>query len=70
MSELHLKQPQFTYRACESFAKHLERIQKFTGTDNLKHLYKNKLDKVDFAHDAAYYSNSKDLDKKTISDKI
>ena len=27
MSELHLKQPQFTYRACGSFTKHLERIQ-------------------------------------------
>ena len=50
--------------------KHLERIQKFIGTGNLKHLYKNKLDKVGFVHDAAYYSDSKDLDKKTISDKI
>ena len=27
MSELHLKQPQFTYGACGSFTKHLERIQ-------------------------------------------
>ena len=69
MSELHLKQPQFTYRACGSFTKHLERIQKFIRTGNLKYLYKNKLDKVGFAHDAAY-SDSKDLDKRTISDKI
>ena len=28
MSELHLKQPGFTYSACEPFTKHHERIQK------------------------------------------
>ena len=34
-----------------------------------KHSYKNELDKACFAHDAAY-SDSKDLAKRTISDKI
>ena len=38
-------------------------------TGNLKHLYRNELDKDYFAHDAAY-SDSKDLARKTISDKI
>ena len=38
-------------------------------TVNLKHLYRKELDKVCFAHDAAY-SKSKDLAKRTISDKI
>ena len=38
-------------------------------TGNLKDLYRNELDKVSFAHDAAY-SDSKDLAKGTISDKI
>ena len=38
-------------------------------TGNLKDLYRNELDKVSFAHDAAY-SDSKDLAKRTISDKI
>ena len=36
---------------------------------NLKHLYRKELDKVCFYRDAAY-SDSKDLAKKTISDKI
>ena len=67
MSELHLKQSRFTYSACEPFTKHHERIQKFRETDNLKHWYRNEIDKACFAHDAAY-SDSKDLAKRTISD--
>ena len=35
----------------------------------LKHIYTHELNKVCFAHDAAY-SDSKDLAKRTISDKI
>ena len=46
-----------------------ERIQKFRETGNLKHLYRNELDKACFAHDVAYY-DSKDLAKRTIPDKI
>ena len=62
MSELHLK---FT----RPFTKHRERIQKYRETSNLKYLYRNELDKACFAHDAAY-SDSKDLAKTTISDKV
>ena len=69
MPKLHLKQPGFTNSACGPFTKHCERIQKFRETGNLKHLYRNELDKACFDHDAAY-SHSKDLLKKTISDKI
>ena len=65
MPELHLKQPGFTYMACVSFTKHPERIQKFRETGNLKHLYRNELDKTCFTHDAAY-SDSKDSAKTTI----
>ena len=37
MPELHLKHPGFTYIACRQFTrKHLERIQKFRETGNLK----------------------------------
>ena len=68
MPELHLKQPGFTYLPCGPFTKHRQRIQKFRETGNLKHLYRNELDKACFAHDAAY-SESKDLAKRTISDK-
>ena len=56
--EFHLKQPEFTYSVCGPFTKHHERIQKFRETFNLKDLYRNELEKVCFAHDAAY-SNSK-----------
>ena len=67
--ELHLKQPGFTYRACGPFTKDRQRRQKFRETGSLKHLYRNELDKACFAHDAAY-SDSKDLVKRFISDKI
>ena len=69
MSELHLKQPGFTCSACEPFTKYRERIQKFRKTGDLKHLYRNELDKAFFTHDPAY-SDSQNLPKRTISDKI
>ena len=69
MPELHLRQPGFTYSACGPFTKHRERIQKFSKTGNLNHIYKNELDKVCFAHDAAY-SDRKDLVNRAIFDNI
>ena len=69
MPALHLKQPGLTYSACGPFTKHRERIQKFRETGNFKHLYRDELKKVCFARDEAY-SDSKDLAKRTISDKI
>ena len=67
--ELHLKKPRFTYSGCGPFTKHRKRIPKFRETDKLKHLYRNELDETCFAHDEAH-SDSKDLAKRTISDKI
>ena len=69
MPELHLKHPGFTYSTCGTFAEHREIIQRFKEKANLKHLYRNELDKASFAHDAAN-SDSEDLAKQTISDKI
>ena len=69
MPEMHLRQPQFTYSACGPFTKDKQRIQKFKETGDTNYIYKNELDKVCFAHDAAY-SDSKDLTKRTIADKI
>ena len=66
---LHLKQPGFTYSACEPFTKHCARIQNFRERGNLKHLYRHKLDKTCFIHDAAY-SNSTDLAKRAFPDKV
>ena len=68
MSELNLRQSKFTDSAFGTFTKHRERTQKFRTTGDLKHLYKDELDRACFAHDAAY-SNGKDLAKRTPSDK-
>ena len=67
--ELHLRQPGFTCSAFRPFTKHPERIKKFKETSNLKHIYKNDLDKACCIHDAAY-SDSKDLAKRTTADEI
>ena len=69
MPEMHLRQLQFTYSACGPFTKHEQRIQKFKETGDTNYIYQNKLDKACFAHDAAY-SDTKDLTKRTVADKI
>ena len=69
MPEMHLRQLQFTYSACGPFTNHKQRIQKFKETGDTNYIYKNELDKACFAHDAAY-SDSKDLIKRTVADKI
>ena len=69
MPEIHLRQTQFTYSVCGSFTKHEQKIQKFKETGDTNYLYKNELDKACFTHDAAY-SDSKDLTKRTVADKI
>ena len=51
MPELHFKQLGFTYSAYRLFTKH-KKIWKSGETDNLKHLYRNELDKACFGHDA------------------
>ena len=69
MPEMHLRQPQFTYSACRPFTKHEQRIQKFKETGDTNYIYKNELYKACFTHDAAY-SDSKDLSKRIVADKI
>ena len=69
MTEIHLRQPQFIYSVCGPFTKHKQRIQKFKETGDTNYIYKNELDKACFVHDAAY-SDSKDLTKRTVADKI
>ena len=69
MPEMHLRQPGFTYSACGPFTKHKQRIQKFMQTGGTTYIYRNELDKACFVHDAAY-SDSKDLAKRTQSDKV
>ena len=69
MPEMHLKRPRFTYSACGPFTKNKKRIEKFMQTGNTDFIYKNELDKACFQHDMAY-GKSKDLVRKTQSDKV
>ena len=60
MLEMHLRQPaffdksRFTHNAYGPFTKNKERIQKFKEIQNLRHIYRNKIDNVYFHHDMAY----------------
>ena len=69
MPEMHLKQPSFTYSADGPFTRNKERIEKFMQTGNTDFIYRNELDKACFQHDMAY-GKSKDLIKRTQSDKV
>ena len=69
MPEMHLKQPGFTYCACGPFTKNKKRIEKLMQSGNTDFIYKNELDKACFQHDMAY-GKSKDLVKRTQSDKV
>ena len=48
MGEMHLRQPEITYNACEQFPQIKERIQKLKEAINLGYIYQNKLDKARF----------------------
>ena len=69
IAEMHLKEPGFTYSTCGSFTKNKERVEKFMQTGNTDFIYKNKLGQGCFQRDTAY-GKSKDLEKRTQSDKI
>ena len=63
MSEMHLKQPGFTYSPCRPFTKNIERVQNMNVC-----MYQNELDKAYFQHDMAY-GDFIDLTRRTASDK-
>ena len=69
MPEMHLKQPGFTYSACCPFTRNKERIERFMQTGNTYFIYRNELDKACFQDDMVY-DKSKDLTKRTQSDKV
>ena len=66
MSEMHLKQPGFTYSAYGSSTKSKERTEKFMQTGNTDFIYKSEVNKACFQHNRAY-GKSKDLAKRTQS---
>ena len=46
MSEIHLKQLEFTYSACKPFTKNKKRIEKFKETGKSRYIYQKELDKA------------------------
>ena len=58
-----------TYSPCGPFTKNKESIETFVQTGNKDFIYNNELDKACFQHDMAY-GKSKDLAKRTQSDKV
>ena len=69
MSEMHLKQPGFTYTAFGPFTENKERVQKSKATGDSRYIYQSELDKACFQHDMTY-GDFKDLSRRTASDKI
>ena len=69
MPEIHLRQPGFTYSACEPFTENKEKIRKFKETRNSQYIYQNEQDKACFQHDMAY-GDFKDLTIRKASGKI
>ena len=67
MPEMHLRPPQFVYKACGPFTRHKERIKEFKRTGDTHLLYRNELDKAGFKHNAAY-AKYKDVENRLISD--
>ena len=69
MLEMHLKQPAFTYRACDLFAKSKEIINKIKETGDSRYIYQNELDKANFQDDMTS-RDFKDLNRRTPADKL
>ena len=69
MPEMHLRQPRFTYSACEPFTKIKGTIHKFKETGDSRYIYQNQLDKACFQH-GRVYGGFKDLTRRTASDKM
>ena len=70
MSEMHIKQPGFTYSAGGPFTKNKEKKEfKDLKKHDTNYIQKNELDKVCFQHDMAY-GDFKDLARRTASDKV
>ena len=69
MPDMHLKQSGFTNSACGPFTKNKERIEKLMQRGNTDFIYRNELDKAYFQDDRAY-GKSKDLARRTESDKV
>ena len=54
ITEMHLRQPGFTYSASRPFAKNKEQMKKIEETGDSKYIYQNELNNACFQHDIAY----------------
>ena len=68
MPEMHLKQPGFTYSACEPFTKNKKEFKNLKKQET-NYIYKNELNKACFQHDVAY-GDFNELTRRTASDKV
>ena len=69
MTEMHFRQPGFTYNACGPFTKNKKWMRKFKETGDSRYIYQNELDKAWYQHDMAN-GEFKDLDRRTGADKV
>ena len=69
MPEMHLRQRGFTYKACVTFAKIKQGIQKLKEAGDLQYIYHNELHKAFIQHYMAY-GDFKDLLRRTAFDKV
>ena len=69
MPEMHLRQPGFTYSACEPFTKNRERIKIFKESEDSRYICQNELDKACFEDDRAY-GDFKDLNRRKFAGKV
>ena len=69
ISEMHLRQLRFTYRACRPFTKNKQIIQNFKNRGNSKFIYQNELDEACFQHDLTQ-GDFKNLPGTTATDKV
>ena len=54
MPDMHWRQPEFTYSACEPLTGNKKRIQKFKEMWDSRYIYRNEFNKAYFQHDIAY----------------
>ena len=69
MTEMHLRQPGFTYSACGPLTRNNERIQTFKQAGDSRYIYQNELDIVSFKQNMAY-EDFKNLIRRTAAAKI
>ena len=55
MSEIHLREPGFTYSAGGPFTKNKERIQKFKETGDSRYISQKELDKACFMENMTWF---------------